>query len=1076
LRERPSSTGSLRARAWWRGVAAAATCAALPLLFARGASRGATAQGAASQESAPAGERKDAAARGARDDERVDAGPALSRFDGPTLAASLLLEDGARERSDPLLVAKRDGGAWLLCLEHEVATGDRLALRELRPDGTFARPDAPPLLLPAPPAPPVAIARPVAVVDGAGRLVVAWSELVDGVVQLRAARGGAGGFDESVTLTGGATPNRNPELACAADGTAWIAWERWGTPATAVGGRGSFDIALAPLRDGATGGLALGDALVVGDGPGSELDPVVVADGAGLAVAWVSWRGRDYEIALRRVDLAASTLGPVVEVSADAASDDLHPTLAAAADGALWLAWDRFEDEARGRSWPAEQDVEVGATRRAPATAALRVACVRGDAVTLPAARAADGSASVSGFAPGVPLLGMSGAAPRLVARRDGSLALLFRFLARQGAGGKAYGFPLLASTIDAAGIAPPTMVAGSAGAPDEPAGCIVGDGALLVAWQQDHRLEVETGTLLRPLANEPFQKLATHGVVVTGALGPSAVGVARLEAAADDAGARGPAVASTPRPARLAPPHAAPFGDDLSDPIVNGSDHVLIEAGEKRYRVYWGDLHRHSSASRCSRGFEPGPDDRWRLGRDVSLYDFMALTDHSCHVDPVGWWRLDKAGAMASDPEFVALQGFEWSTGFHGHQNVILRGGLRPFLSNVWKEASTLPGLYARLRPEWALAIPHHTADVARRTDFAECDPQLVRLVEIYQAQRGSYEFDGCLRQSALAHADGSFATDALAKGRRVGFIASTDHGEGCAYACVLAEKLERGALFDALRARRTYGATAKGMVIDLRVDDRLMGEELATSGAPRVTLHARGTRELCEAIVFRDGAPWQVIGRAPRAPAAATSASTTITLQLDLAPPKTARALDWRMTIAPAAGAGASAAAVAMKPWFELPGYAKDDLPPDRPQWRVKEGVATYLWRKSYASYWEPSHSRLRLTGPRDAAIKLEARAVGEGSREAGVAATAFARETTLAALLAEPLAGDGPLGAWRCSAKEAFDAAFDRTRTLGARELTQEWRDESLAPGDHWYYARIVQADGEIAWSSPLFVSKR
>jgi hypothetical protein len=546
LRDRLSSTGSQRRRAWWRGVAVAVVCAALPLLFARGAS-----QGSSSQDTAPVGERKDAATRGARDDERVDAGPALSRFDGPSVTATLLLEDGARERSDPIVVAKRDGGAWLICLEHEIATGDRLALRELRPDGTLARADAAPLLLPAPPAMPLAIVRPVAVVDGAGRLVVAWSELIDGVVQLRAARGGAGGFDEIVALTGGATPNRNPELACAADGTAWLAWERW-TARAKESGRGSFDIALAPLREGASGGLALGDALVVGDGVGSELDPVLVAAGAGLAVAWSSWRGRDYEIALRRVDLAATSLGPVVEVSADAASDDLHPTLAAAADGALWLAWDRFEDEARGRSWPAELDVELGAPKRAPATAALRVACVRGDAVTLPLARAVDGSAAPAGLVPGVPLLGMSGAAPRLIARRDGSLALLFRFLARQGAGGKAYGFPLLASAIDAGGIAPPTMVAGSAGAPDEPAGCVVGDGALLVAWQQDHRLEVETGTLLRPLPPDQFQKSATHGVIVTARSGRAR--------SASRASKQRPKTARRPRALRPSRPNRGPL------------------------------------------------------------------------------------------------------------------------------------------------------------------------------------------------------------------------------------------------------------------------------------------------------------------------------------------------------------------------------------------------------------------------------------------------------------------------------------------------------------------------------------
>jgi hypothetical protein len=543
----------------------------------------------------------------------------------------------------------------------------------------------------------------------------------------------------------------------------------------------------------------------------------------------------------------------------------------------------------------------------------------------------------------------------------------------------------------------------------------------------------------------------------------------------------------------------------------VSGEQHVVFAAGGREYRLFWGDLHRHSSVSRCSRGFEPGPHDRYVFGRDAALLDFMALTDHSCHVDPFGWWRLDEAAEIAGDPGFVALCGFEWSTGLHGHQNVLLRGALRPFLSNSHPACATLPNLYSMLKPEWALAIPHHTADVARRTDFTRCDPRFVPLVEIYQAQRGSYEFDGCLRQSHLAHAAGAFAVDALRSGRKLGFIASTDHGEGAAYAAVIAAKLERGALFDALRARRTFGATAKGMVIDLRVDGHLMGEELVANGAPQVTVKARGTRELVELIVFRDGAPWQVIGRDRGPPK--TDASTELTVQLELDPPKAARSLDWRVTIRPAtpatgateetretretgetaAGSEALAAGggVTMKPWFELPAYARDDLGKDRPQWRLRDGVATWLWKGSYANFFEPSHSRLRLAGPRFARVVVEARAVvadeaGAGGATIGrdeLAAMVVRRELTLAELLAaggaggsEPLRGTSPLGAWRLAADESFDAGVDLARTLGTRELAQEWRDETLGPGDHWYYARIVQADGELAWSSPLFVTRR
>ena len=31
-----------------------------------------------------------------------------------------------------------------------------------------------------------------------------------------------------------------------------------------------------------------------------------------------------------------------------------------------------------------------------------------------------------------------------------------------------------------------------------------------------------------------------------------------------------------------------------------------------------------------------------------------------------------------------------------------------------------------------------------------------------------------------------------------------------------------------------------------------------------------------------------------------------------------------------------------------------------------------------------------------------------------------------------------------------------------------------DEGAAPGTHWYYLRVVQDDGEMAWSSPIWVT--
>ena len=48
------------------------------------------------------------------------------------------------------------------------------------------------------------------------------------------------------------------------------------------------------------------------------------------------------------------------------------------------------------------------------------------------------------------------------------------------------------------------------------------------------------------------------------------------------------------------------------------------------------------------------------------------------------------------------------------------------------------------------------------------------------------------------------------------------------------------------------------------------------------------------------------------------------------------------------------------------------------------------------------------------------------------------------------------------------------FDLTQTLGNREVRTSFRD-TLRGKSTWYYARGIQANGEVVWSSPVFVTR-
>jgi hypothetical protein len=322
-----------------------------------------------------------------------------------------------------------------------------------------------------------------------------------------------------------------------------------------------------------------------------------------------------------------------------------------------------------------------------------------------------------------------------------------------------------------------------------------------------------------------------------------------------------------------------------------------------------------------------------------------------------------------------------------------------------------------------------------------------MVRLVEVYQAMRGNSEFDGCLRQSKSATTDDCFVQDALEEGHQYGLIASTDHGGGCAYAVALAERLDVPSLMEAFRARRTYAATTKGMLVDFRIDDHLMGEEVTCRAPPKISVKVRGAAELAELVVFRDAAVFQSLGR----PAPQPGATIVVTVRMDLTQtPKEGET--WRLRLA--------APGCALER-ITTPVRRNSKHQPPYPRWRALDEEAVFLWPDSFAPDSAEHQFRMKVRGPSDAKLAFE---WGDERREAA-----------LLDLLDHPVEGATPRGPFKVTASQPPDAQVEVAKGLGVRELTQEWTDTSAGPGDHWYYARAVQVDGEIVWSSPIFVTR-
>ena len=173
-----------------------------------------------------------------------------------------------------------------------------------------------------------------------------------------------------------------------------------------------------------------------------------------------------------------------------------------------------------------------------------------------------------------------------------------------------------------------------------------------------------------------------------------------------------------------------------------------------------------------------------------------------------------------------------------------------------------TPPQLWSRLLGQNVITIPHTTGNPVMGTDFGHEPASLEPVVEIYQGCRISYEYaaapdprerpDGSRFGGATK--DGGFIWDALAKGYRYGFIASSDHvATSNSYACVWAEEFSNASILEALRQRRCYAATAK-ILCDMRMGGHVMGAEFTAAEVPPLEVRVVGTDTLERIDVIKD------------------------------------------------------------------------------------------------------------------------------------------------------------------------------------------------------------------------------
>lgn len=298
------------------------------------------------------------------------------------------------------------------------------------------------------------------------------------------------------------------------------------------------------------------------------------------------------------------------------------------------------------------------------------------------------------------------------------------------------------------------------------------------------------------------------------------------------------------------------------------------------QYRIFWGDVHGHTSHSDGKGSL----DDYFRYARDTSKLDFVIVTDHDFGNGPP--WRMSqavwaetqaKADAYTVGGRFIAIAGYEWTSQpkywtevedgspserlfagrpkFYNHKNVYFPGQA-PSLFSAKDGAFMTPDLLAAaVLKQGGLIHNNHPSLGRDGADQWAYDPVSSTVIANTEMNADTVTYSGKAYDISVEQTVRAY----LNRGGVTGFVGGSDTHEGnpVAKTAVLAKKLTREALFDALRQRHNYAITHARIVLRFAINGHEMGEAFTLSGKPKIDVAIQGTDLIKELMIVRDGTP---------------------------------------------------------------------------------------------------------------------------------------------------------------------------------------------------------------------------
>ncbi len=296
-------------------------------------------------------------------------------------------------------------------------------------------------------------------------------------------------------------------------------------------------------------------------------------------------------------------------------------------------------------------------------------------------------------------------------------------------------------------------------------------------------------------------------------------------------------------------------------------SNPCCCSAEKQEYKLFWGDMHGQTDFTVGTGSL----DEYYSFAKGPGALDFTGWQGNDFEIDHEKWDQVRaKTKEYNKEGEFLVYLGYEWSGNYPGggdHNVWFLDDEDHFYPSSHWSvdgkfaeddrwDRYPATKLFEAYRGRKDVMIIPHIGGRPANLDYY--DTEFTRNIEIH-SHHGTFEW---------------FAHDAMKRNLKVGFVASSDDHTcrpGLSYALqntgqegnafdvksglvgVYAKELTKEAIWEALQARRCYAVTFNRMILDVRADGAVMGEETTVKGLPTIQAEVIGETPIDHIDIYR-------------------------------------------------------------------------------------------------------------------------------------------------------------------------------------------------------------------------------